>query len=126
MLKALDEENWLNGKTKATTTTDMNAALYKTKTGTPPFLLSFKIFGKNLHNFLLDFGASSNVIPFSIFKRFGLIPVQTHKKVIQLDKTRVNVIGELEICMYRLDQTHGFKTIWIFRLLISLKCMGCC
>lgn len=32
---------------------------------------------------------------FSICKKLGLNPIQTNKKVIQLDKTEVNVVGEL-------------------------------
>jgi hypothetical protein len=29
----------------------------------PPFLVTFEVFNKNLHNFLVDSGASSNVMP---------------------------------------------------------------
>lgn len=35
-------------------------------------------------------------MPFSICKNLVLTLVQTHKKVIQLDKTEVNVVGELK------------------------------
>lgn len=35
----------------------------RSKSHTPPFLLTFEIFNKNLHNFLVDSGASSNIIP---------------------------------------------------------------
>ena len=31
---------------------------------TPPFLLIFQIFNRNVHNFLVDSGSSSNVIPY--------------------------------------------------------------
>lgn len=81
-----------------TPTNEMNASLYKGKTWTPPFLLSLRIFENNLHNDLLDSGASDYVVPFSICKKLGLNPVQTHKKVIQLDKTKVNAVGELKKC----------------------------
>lgn len=56
VLRALEEVDLSKGKGKATPTNEMNATLYKGKTGTPPFLLSLRIFGKNLHNYLLDLG----------------------------------------------------------------------
>jgi len=40
----------------------------KGKPFVPLFLLKFEVFNKNLHNFLVDSGASSNVIPLSICK----------------------------------------------------------
>lgn len=96
MLRALEEADKSKQKTKVTLITDMNDVLYRNKVGTPPFLLSLRIFGKNIHNFLLDLGAIGNVIPFSICKNLVLIPVQSDKKVIQLDKIEVNVVGELK------------------------------
>ena len=33
---------------------------------TPPFLLTYEIFNKNVHNCLIDSGASSNIIPKSV------------------------------------------------------------
>jgi hypothetical protein len=38
----------------------INTALtgQKSKSKTPPFLLSFEIFNQNVHNFLVDYGAS--------------------------------------------------------------------
>ena len=38
----------------------------KGKPFVPPFLLTFDVFNRNLHNYLVDSGASSNVIPLSI------------------------------------------------------------
>jgi hypothetical protein len=32
----------------------------------PPFLLMFEVFNQNLHNCLVDYGASSNVIPLAV------------------------------------------------------------
>lgn len=94
VLEALEQADKSKGKNKMAPATNMNAALYRRKVGTP-FLLSLRICGKNLHNFMLDSRASGNVMPFSIYKKLGLNPVQTNKKVIQLDKTEVNVVGEL-------------------------------
>ena len=36
------------------------------KSTTPPFLLTFEIFNRNVHNWMIDFGASSNVMPWFV------------------------------------------------------------
>lgn len=60
-----------------------------------PFLVSVRIFRKLLHNCLIDSGASSNVMPLKVCQRLGIVPLHTTKKVTQLDKTEVPVVGEL-------------------------------
>jgi len=37
--------------------------------GCPPFLLLFNVFNYNVHNFLVDSGATANVMPLSIAKK---------------------------------------------------------
>ena len=39
-----------------------------------PFLLTFEIFTQNVHNCLVDSGASSNVMPYSVFKKLNVEP----------------------------------------------------
>ena len=46
----------------------------KSRSQTPPFLLTFEIFNRNVHNCLVDLGASSNVVPYSICKKFNVEP----------------------------------------------------
>ena len=70
--------------------------MFKDKTEIPPFLLSIRIYGKNLHNFLIDLGDSCNVMPFSIAQRLGVTPQPSNQVVIQLDKTKVKFIGVLK------------------------------
>lgn len=41
---------------------------------TPPFLLTFKIFNNNVHNYMVDSRASSNVIPFSVCQKLNIDP----------------------------------------------------
>ena len=53
----------------------------------PPFLLMFEVFNKNLHNYLVDSRASSNVMPLSICKKLNVIPLKSDKQIIQLDIT---------------------------------------
>ena len=46
----------------------------KWRSQTPPFLLTFEIFNWNVHNCLVDFGASSNVMPYSVCKKLNAEP----------------------------------------------------
>jgi hypothetical protein len=71
----------------------------------PPFLLKFEVFNRNLHNCLVDLGASSNVMPLSICKKLNAIPLKSDKHVIHLEKTQVKVMGELKDVMIRIA-TH--------------------
>jgi hypothetical protein len=59
----------------------------KRKPFVPPFLLMFEVFNRNLHNCLVDLGASSNIMPLSICRKLNAIPLQRDKHVIQLDRT---------------------------------------
>ena len=43
----------------------------KSKTKHPPFLLKFEIFNHNVHNCLVDSGASINVMPISVCKKIN-------------------------------------------------------
>ena len=45
---------------------DVVAIGQKSRSVTPPFLLTFKIFNNNVHNCMVDSGASSNVMPYSV------------------------------------------------------------
>jgi hypothetical protein len=77
----------------------------KGKPFVPPFLLTFEVFNRNLHNCLVDSGASSNVMPLSICKKLNAVPLKSDKHVIQLDRTQVKVMGELKDVMIRIA-TH--------------------
>ena len=41
------------------------------KSTTPPFLLTFDIFNRNVHNFMVNSGALSNFMPFSVCIRLN-------------------------------------------------------
>ena len=43
----------------------------KSKSKHPPFLLTFEIFNHNVHNCLVDSGASMNVMPISVCKKIN-------------------------------------------------------
>ena len=71
----------------------------------PLFLLTFEVFNKNLHNCLVDSGASSNVMPLSICNKLNATLLKSDKHIIQLDITQVKCIGELKDVMIKMD-TH--------------------
>lgn len=74
---------------------DTPMGLFQGQFEMPPFLTTTKIFGKNFHNFLIDFGASANVMPLVVCKALGITPTTSRRKVTQLDKTKVNIIREI-------------------------------
>ena len=43
----------------------------KSRYKTPPFLVTFEIFNYNVHNCLVDLGASIDVMPLSVCKRIN-------------------------------------------------------
>jgi hypothetical protein len=49
----------------------------KGKPFVPLFLLMFEVFNMNLHNCLVDLGASSNIMPLSIFKTLNVVPLKS-------------------------------------------------
>lgn len=68
---------------------------YQGKDEPAPFLLLVRIFGKLLHNCLIDSRALSNIMPLNICRSLGIMPLGSNGKVTQLDKTEVSVVGEL-------------------------------
>ena len=46
----------------------------RSRSHTPPFLLTYEIFNKNVHNCLVDSGASSNILPRSICAKLNVQP----------------------------------------------------
>ena len=70
--------------------------MFKDKVEMPSFLLSIRIYGNNLHNFLIDLEASCNVMPLLIAQSLGFTPQSSNQVVIQLNKTEVKFIGVLK------------------------------
>jgi hypothetical protein len=56
-----------------------------TRKNVPPFLLTFEIFHKNVHNCMVDSGASSNVMPWSVCQKINAEVEPSTLKIIQLD-----------------------------------------
>ena len=84
----------------------------KSRSQTPPFILTFEIFNINVHNCLVDLGASSNVMPYSVCKNLNAQPNMCKTKIIQLDRSHVKVMGELKDIMIQLSSNSKVnKTI---------------
>jgi hypothetical protein len=62
----------------------------------PLFLLTFEVYNKNLHNYLVESSASSNVMPLLVCKKLNCTPTKSDTHIIQLDIFEVKVIGELK------------------------------
>jgi hypothetical protein len=69
----------------------------------PPFLLTFEIFNRNVHNCMVDSSASSNVMPWSVCEKINAEVQPSILKIIQLDRTSVKVIGEVKNVLIRLS-----------------------
>jgi hypothetical protein len=78
-------------------------SVVNTHINVPPFLLTFEIFNRNVHNCMVDSGASSNVMPWSICQKINAEVQPSSLKIIQLDRTSVKVIGELKNALIRLS-----------------------
>jgi hypothetical protein len=72
------------------------ATSLNTRKNVPPFLLTFEIFNRNVHNCMVDLGASSNVMPWSVCQKINGEVEPSSLKIIQLDRTDVKVIGEMK------------------------------
>ena len=85
------------------TVTDKYTLIGKnSKSTTPPFLLTFEIFNQNVHNCMVDSGASSNAMPYSICKKLNAKPTPCEIQISQLDRSKVKIVGELKGVMIRM------------------------
>jgi hypothetical protein len=86
-----------------TTIKNQQTFVASSRKNVPPFLLTFKIFNRNVHNCMVDSGASSNVMPLSVCQKINVEVKPSDLKIIQLDRTNVKVIGELKNVLIRLS-----------------------
>jgi hypothetical protein len=56
-----------------------------------------------VHNCLVDSGASSNIMPYSVCLQINAKPQKSAIQIVQLDRTRVKVLGELKDVLIRLS-----------------------
>jgi hypothetical protein len=79
------------------------ASIISTRKNVPPFLLTFEIFNRNVHNCMVDSGASSNSMPWFVCQNINVEVQPSTLKLIHLDRTSVKVIGELRNVLIRLS-----------------------
>jgi hypothetical protein len=79
------------------------ATTLSTRKNVPPFLLTFEIFNRNVHNCKVDSGASSNVMPWSVCQKINTEVEPSSLNIIQLDRIDVKVIGKLKNVLIRLS-----------------------
>ena len=87
----------------------------KSKRKHPPFLLTLEIFNHNVHNCLVDSGATVNVMPISVCKKINEHPKPSSWRVVQLDRTDVKVIGEMKdvlVCLASNDKVCQVIISW--------------
>ena len=96
----------------------------KSRSQTPPFLLTSEIFNQNVHNCIVDFGDSSNVMPYSVCKKLNVEPQMRKIKIIQLYRSQVKVFGELKDVLIRLSSNSKVHQTIDIIILISWRHMG--
>jgi hypothetical protein len=93
----------LDKTVSGTTIKNQQNSVVSARKNVPPFLLTFEIFNRNVHNCMVDSGASSNVMPLSVCQKINAEVKPSDLKIIQLDRTNVKVIGELKNVLIRLS-----------------------
>jgi hypothetical protein len=86
-----------------TTAKNQQNFVVNTRKNVSPFLLTFEIFNRNVHNCMVDSGASSNVMPLSVCQKINAKVQPSSLKIIQLDRMNVKVIDELKNVLVRLS-----------------------
>jgi ribonuclease HI len=82
---------------------EQQTSVVNTHRNVPPFLLTFEIFNRNVHNCMVYLRASSNIMPWSVCQKINAKVQSSSLKIIQLYRTSVKVIGELKNVLIRLS-----------------------
>jgi hypothetical protein len=70
----------------------------------PPFYTSLNIHDKVLHNFLMDSGASHNLMPKTVMEELGLEVTQAYHDLYSFDSRRVQFLGVIKDLVVSLFQ----------------------
>jgi hypothetical protein len=62
----------------------------------PPFYTSLNIHDKVLHNFLMDSGASQNLMPKIVMDELGLVVTKTYHDLYSFDSRKVKFLGVIK------------------------------
>lgn len=61
-----------------------------------PFYASLYINGCKLNNYIIDLGASDNVMPYSVTKSLGLNLTKVHGRFYSMDTKQVPLLGQIK------------------------------
>lgn len=68
--------------------------------GFPPFYICLSIHEKFLHNAMLDFGASHNLMPKSVMEKLNLDTTRPYKDLFSFDSNQVKCLGLIkDLCV---------------------------
>jgi hypothetical protein len=70
----------------------------------PPFYVSLKIHDMNLHNAMLDSGASHNLMPKVVMDQLGLDVTRPYKDLFSFDSRKVKFLGMIKDLVVSLAQ----------------------
>jgi hypothetical protein len=70
----------------------------------PPFYVSLNIHDKTLHNFLLDIGASHNLMPKEVMDELGLEITKSYHDLFSFDSRKVKCLGLIKDLAISLSQ----------------------
>ena len=74
------------------------------KDSCPPFYISLNIHDKVLHNYLLDSGASHNLMPKYVMDEIGLSITKPYHDLFSFDSIKVKCLGLIKYLVVNLSQ----------------------
>lgn len=76
-----------------------------------PFFLNFEIFNRNVHNYMVESKASSNAMYLLVWKKLNAHIKPSKVNIVQLGRTNVKVVWELNDVLIRLSSNHRVHQI---------------
>ena len=74
------------------------------KDSCPPFYISLNIHDKVLHNYLLDLGASHNLMPKAVMDELGLSITKPYHDIFSFNSRKVKCLGLIKDLVVNLSQ----------------------
>lgn len=66
---------------------------YTSKKSIPSFLITLRVAGKNLHNYIMDSGDGANIMSYEVYKALNLPIAKSSNGITQLDNTLMKLVG---------------------------------
>ena len=77
----------------------------------PPFYISLNIHDKILYNYLLDLGASRNIMPKAVMDELGLSITKPYHDLFSVDSRKVKCLGLIKYLVINLSQLPSKSTM---------------